>query len=163
MPACRHWRRLITKCSHVHTQVIDVHLNTSPSLPSTAKIYSVFTNGHAAGPHWTGSLCSQPETGQNTHPIYPRVSHDVANYERYSAARPRPIHAHITPRLPPRTPGGSVRGERANFAGLVNGCNYRSQILQDNNYAMELGSMELGSTQCTPLHGFGIESQRPGY
>ena len=68
----------------------------------------------------------------------------------------------------PNKPGGSViiiiiimirtvRGERANLKGLVNGCieaKFCNKIC--------VGKLSPRSTQCTPLHRFGIESQKPG-
>ena len=42
---------------------------------------------------------------------------------------------------------------------------YRSQILQVNNYSLELGSigkLSPRSTHCTPLHRFGIQIRKAG-
>ena len=70
-------------------------------------------------------------------------------------------------------PGGSVRGERANFTKLVISCieakffrtSEVSQILQENTRWKALGeiyTMHSFASFWNPLHRFEIESQKPG-
>ena len=54
-------------------------------------------------------------------------------------------------------PGGSVRGERANLTRLVLSC-----IEAKFCKKICVGKLSPKSTQCTPSHRFGIESQQPG-
>ena len=54
-------------------------------------------------------------------------------------------------------PGGSVHGERANFAGLVLGC-------IEGKFRKKICGLKLSprSAQCTHLHRFGIQIQKRG-
>ena len=70
---------------------------------------------------------------------------------------------------PHNEPGGSVRGERANFTRLVLGCieaKFRKEILVRIAICFEkkiekkelVGKLSPRSTQCTPLHRFRIRT-----
>ena len=54
-------------------------------------------------------------------------------------------------------PGGSVRGERANFTGLVLLCIEAADCNQ-----IFFVNLSPRSTQCTPLHRFGIHNRKMG-
>ena len=55
------------------------------------------------------------------------------------------------------TPGRSVRGERANFTRLVLGC-IEAKFFR----SILVGKLSPRSTQCTPLHRFGIHNRKMG-
>ena len=70
---------------------------------------------------------------------------------------PLRLHGHLVHRARVVKPGGSVRGERANLKGLVNGCIEAKICIK-----ICLEKLLPRSTQCTHLHRFGIESPKPG-